>query len=217
MNLPAKLLHIAYPQIDRLLPESGERRPIFGASSAPLRLVPVLAEGIAWWLLILFVNWLLGDALFRAVVLFKLPEIFRVEFLNPEFFHGIARTFRKAAMLALFLWFSYRTLEVLGRHAFAVGSELFLIRRLPLAVRVTRIPFSRIRAVTFDQYPGERLFGSGEITLHWEGDGSLRLPTVLGVEEKVEFLARKIRGRSGGGPRRGRKPHGQERSPSARP
>lgn len=189
------VLHLAYPLAEKLVPGS-PRRLVGGILALPVRLVPLLLTCAAYLGLVYLGEFIVGELLYRFVVLLKLPKVFRIEWLEPSFFGMLGYQFRRAGLAVLALYAAYRALGTAGSAVYLTDREIVVLKRWPFSVSLIRIPLTSIRYAGFVQFPGERLLTTGRIVLSWSDRETLTLPGVPRGEAKLELIMERLNGQS---------------------
>ena len=187
-----QLRHLLYPAAQRLLPDEPGRRLVGGYPSYFIRILPELTILTFYYALILLVEYGLTIYLIQLVDLFKLSKVFKVDFLTQENFAWLAAELRRALTWILLLYGAFRLLLIWGTELYLTARSLILLIRLPLFARSVHIPLGKIRLVALEQWPGERLFTTGQIRIVFSDQEAIVVPMVPFVEEKVRLITAQL-------------------------
>jgi hypothetical protein len=182
------LRHIFYPIAARLLPDEPSRRIVGGLPSYFIRILPELLALSFYLALILLLELGIAVYLLKLVELFKLDKVFRVDFLTIENFAWLGAWARKGLVLLWAVYGVYRLLMIWGTELYLTANAVVLLIRLPLYSRIQHVPLRKIRLVTMEQWPGERIFTTGKLIISFSEQSALEVPMVPFVEQKMRLL-----------------------------
>lgn len=182
------------PPITEVLP--GRSRKLMGGPvSFFTRTVPVT---VRYTLLIVFFYFLIELAVWaivELVLLFKIAEIFRVDFLVEAFFSMIGeQIFRIGFYIFIFLMLIH-IVRIMGTSLYLHRGDLVIVRRLPFMMQVIRFPTSAIQMISYYQIPGERFLKTGTVELGLQESQKVRIQSIPEVEKVAADLSKSVKQR----------------------
>lgn len=187
-----RLRHLFYPAAEHLLPDEPGRKLVGGFPSYFIRILPELTVLAFYYALILLLEYALTVYLIQLIDLFKLSKVFKVGFLTQENFAWLAARMRLGLTWILLLYAAFRLLLIWGTELYLTARALILLVRLPLFARSVHIPLGKIRLIAMEQWPGERLFTTGQIRIVFSDHEAIVVPMVPFVEEKVRLITAEL-------------------------
>ncbi|MBE7439764.1 MAG: hypothetical protein HS115_15005 [Spirochaetales bacterium] len=184
--------HLFYPAAEHLLPDEPGRKLVGGFPSYFIRILPELTVLAFYYALILLLEYALTVYLIQLIDLFKLSKVFKVGFLTQENFAWLAARMRLGLTWILLLYAAFRLLLIWGTELYLTARALILLVRLPLFARSVHIPLGKIRLIAMEQWPGERLFTTGQIRIVFSDHEAIVVPMVPFVEEKVRLITAEL-------------------------
>lgn len=177
-ELLKKALHVFFASSSRLIPAEAVR---LSGGFAPLSWLVILLRGTALAFLAILFSRLLVYASVQIVALLKLPEVFRLEMVQPAVITAYGGTLEKGLLCAVLLISVYRLLRSITSGLYVSPREILFLSRSILQADLIRIPLPRVDHVSFRQFPGERLFRTGTMEIAWMG-AVIEIPAVPRIE-----------------------------------
>ncbi len=173
-----KILHVLFASSSRLVPAEAVR---LSGGFAPLSWLVILLRGGALAVLAVAFSRALVTASVQIVALLKLPEVFRLEMVQPAVITALGGRLEMGLLAIVLILTLYRLLRSITGGLFVSAREILILSRSAFQAELLRIPLPRVDHISFRQFPGERLFRTGTIEIGYKG-GIIEIPAVPRVE-----------------------------------